>query len=232
MRIDGRKLNDLRNIKFQKHFIDHHPSSVLVSFGRTRILVVATISNQTPQHRKELNQGWLNAEYNMLPGSTLDRKIRANLKGQDGRYVEIQRIIGRSLRQAIDLSRLGPKTITIDCDVIQADGGTRTAAITGGWLALALLLKQYRQDFLLIHQIAAVSLGLKDGQIFTDLDYREDSTTDADFNLVGCSDGSLIEFQGTAEKTPIQSFITIDILNQGFEAISTICKLQIDAFNR
>ncbi len=231
MRANHRKLNDLRNIKFHKHFIEHHPGSVLVCYGKTQVLIVATISNQTPQHRKEFGKGWLNAEYNMLPGSTLERKFRSGFKGQDGRSMEIQRMIGRALRQAIDLDKFGPRTITVDCDVIQADGGTRTAAITGGWLALALLLKHQKQDHLLIRQIAAISLGVKDNQIFTDLDYGEDLTIDADFSLVGCSNGDLVEFQGTAEKVPVRAEILTDILNQGFDAISRICKLQTNILN-
>lgn len=229
MRQDGRKPQDLRSITFQTHFIEHHPGSVLVSFGKTKVIVTATISNQVPHHRKELNKGWLTAEYGMLPGSTHDRKQRPGPKGPDGRIIEIQRLIGRSLRQAVDLDRLGTKTITIDCDVIQADGGTRTAAITGGWVALALLLKFLKRDHLLVRQIAAVSLGVQGEQVLTDLDYKEDVNIDTDFNLVGCQDGSLIEVQGTAEKAPMRPQIPVDILRQGLGALAQICRYQLEA---
>lgn len=229
MRQDGRKPQELRPITFQKRFIEHHPGSVLVSFGKTKVLATATLSSQLPQHRKELGKGWLTAEYGMLPASTHERKGRPGLKGPDGRAVEIQRLIGRSLRQAVDLDALGPKCITIDCDVIQADGGTRTAAITGGWVALALLLKSMRMDHLLTRQIAAISLGVKGDQILTDLNYEEDVNIDTDFNLVGCQDGSLIELQGTAEKTPMKPQVPLDILRQGLGALAQICRSQLEA---
>ncbi len=229
MRQDGRKPQDLRPITFHKRFIEHHPGSVLVSFGKTKVLVTATISSQLPQHRKELGKGWLNAEYGMLPGSTHERKGRPGPKGPDGRAVEIQRLIGRSLRQAIDLDQLGPKCITLDCDVIQADGGTRTAAITGAWVALALLLKSLRLEHLLVRQIAAVSLGVKGDQILTDLNYEEDVSIDTDFNLVGCQDGTLIELQGTAEGRPMKPQVPLDILRQGLGALAQICRAQLEA---
>lgn len=231
MRQDGRKPQDLRPITFQKRYIEHHPGSVLVSFGKTKVLCTATVSNQLPQHRKELNKGWLSAEYGMLPGSTPDRKQRPGNKGPDGRSVEIQRLIGRALRMAVDIDNLGPKSITVDCDVIQADGGTRTAAITGGWVALALLLKQLKLDHLMLRQVAAVSLGIKGDQILTDLNYVEDVDIDTDFNLVACMDGTLIELQGAAEKTPMKAQVPLDILRQGLGAIAQICRLQLEALN-
>lgn len=231
MRQDGRKSQDLRPITFQKHFIEHHPGSVLVSFGKTKVLVTATVSAQLPMHRKELNKGWLTAEYAMIPGSTPDRKARPGNKGQDGRSVEIQRLVGRALRMAVDLDKLGPKAIMIDCDVLQADGGTRTAAITGGWVALALLLKQLKLDHLMLRQVAAVSLGVKGDQILTDLNYVEDVEIDTDFNLVGCHDGTILEIQGAAEKMPMKPQVPLDILRQGLAAISQICRLQLEALS-
>lgn len=231
MRQDGRKPQDLRRITFQKHFIEHHPGSVLVTFGKTKVLVTATLSTQLPLHRKELNKGWLTAEYAMIPGSTPDRKSRPGNKGPDGRSVEIQRLIGRSLRLAVDLDKLGPKCMMIDCDVLQADGGTRTASITGAWVALALLLKQLKLDHLLLRQVAAVSLGVQGDQILTDLNYAEDVDIDTDFNLVGCHDGSILEIQGSAEKTPMKAQVPLEILRQGLTAIAQICKLQLDALS-
>ncbi|MES2503436.1 MAG: ribonuclease PH [Myxococcota bacterium] len=229
MRQDGRKPQDLRSITFQKRFIEHHPGSVLVCYGKTKVVVTATISNQLPQHRKEIGKGWLSAEYGMLPGSTHDRKSRPGPKGPDGRSIEIQRLIGRALRQAVDIDQLGPRAITVDCDVLQADGGTRTAAITGGWVAIALLLKQLRLDHLLVRQVAAVSIGIKGEQVLTDINYEEDVSIDTDFNLVACQDGTIVELQGAAEGNPMKANLILEVLRQGLPAIAQICRLQLEA---
>lgn len=167
----------------------------------------------------------------MLPGSTPERKARPNHKGPDGRTIEIQRLIGRSLRMAIDLDALGPKAVVVDCDVIQADGGTRTAAITGGWVALSLLLKQFKLDHLIIRQIAAISLGIKGNEVLTDLNYEEDVSIDTDFNLVSCHDGTIVEFQGAAERAPMKPQLPLEVLKQGLVAIAQICRLQIEALS-
>lgn len=231
MRIDGREFHALRPISFETGFLEHHPSSVMVKFGKTRVLCTAISENRVPQHRLESKGGWLSAEYSMLPGSTIDRKARAIGKAADGRSVEIQRLIGRALRQAVDMDRIGVRTIHIDCDVICADGGTRTAAITGSWVALALWLKQNRLSHALLRQVAAVSLGIVDHQVLTDLNYLEDVAASTDFNLIACDDGTLVEFQGAAEIQPMQREQINQILDQGLVAIKQICALQNTAIS-
>jgi len=200
----------MRPVTFQRSATKHPAGSCLVSFGETRVLCTASIENEVPPHRKGTGGGWLTAEYSMLPGSTAPRKRRDGAK-QDGRSVEIQRLVGRSLRAAVDMDKLGPVSIYVDCDVLQADGGTRTAAITGGWVALVDALtklagmqgKSGPQHYLL-GQIAAVSVGIVGSTIICDLDYANDSKADVDMNVVmrRSLDGSssdFIEVQGTGE---------------------------------
>ncbi|RKX66223.1 ribonuclease PH [candidate division TA06 bacterium] len=212
MRNDERKDNQLRKISIIPHYIESEEASVLVKFGKTHVLVTATASEGVPPFLK--HGGWITAEYGMLPRSSPQR-ISRERKGVAGRSTEIQRLIGRSLRAACDLEKLNDYTIIIDADVIQADGGTRTASITGGYVALYIKLKQMLkekkiEDFPIVRQIAAVSAGIKDKKILLDLNYIEDSTTDVDLNLVADSKFSIIEIQGTGEKTTF----TVNQLNE------------------
>ena len=199
-RPDGRSADQLRPVSITRNWLDHAEGSVLVEFGRTRVLCAASVTEGVPRWRKGSGLGWVTAEYSMLPRATAERTDRESVKGRiGGRTHEIQRLIGRSLRDAIDLTRLGERTITVDCDVLQADGGTRTASITGGYVALAAALITYGMDRHLVARIAAVSVGLVDGDALLDLDYSEDSRADVDFNVVGTDAGTFVEVQGTAE---------------------------------
>ena len=204
-RPSGRTLDELRAITFERNFTCHAEGSVLVSFGQTRVLCTASLTPGVPGFLRGKGQGWLTAEYGMLPRSTGSRMSREASRGkQSGRTVEIQRLIGRSLRAAIDLKALGENTLTLDCDVIQADGGTRTASISGACVAVVdalntLQRKQSLQSDPLRFLIGAVSVGVWNGQAVLDLDYAEDSTADTDMNVVVAEGGGLIEVQGTAE---------------------------------
>lgn len=208
MRNDGRQLNELRPVSFVRNYTKHAEGSVLVSFGDTKVLCTASVEAGVPRWLKGQGQGWLTAEYGMLPRATGTRTQREAARGkQSGRTQEIQRLIGRSLRAMLDLKKLGENTIYIDCDVIQADGGTRTASITGAAIALIDALeslqrnKKLTQDPLL-GLVAAVSVGIKDGKAYLDLNYLEDSTCDTDLNVVMTQAGGFIEIQGTAEDKP------------------------------
>ncbi len=194
----------LRPLSFQRQYVKHPAGSCLVSFGETRVLCTVSIEKEVPPFRRGSGGGWLTAEYSMLPGSTSPRKRRDGAK-QDGRSVEIQRLIGRSLRAAVDLDKLGEVTIAIDCDVLQADGGTRTASITGGWVALhdALTVLATQQGkpgaaHYLLGQVAAISVGVVGGKVEVDLDYVKDSKADVDMNVV-MRGSDFIEVQGTGE---------------------------------
>lgn len=205
-RSDGRKSGQLRQIRLSRHYTRHAEGSVLVEFGDTKVLCNASMSASVPSFLKGAGQGWVTAEYGMLPRSTGTRMAREAARGrQSGRTLEIQRLVGRALRAAVDLTGLGEHTVKLDCDVIQADGGTRTAAITGGAVALAdaldyMLAKKLIARNPLRQMVAAVSVGLCDGTALLDLDYGEDSTADTDLNVVMTENGNLIEVQGTAEK--------------------------------
>ena len=205
VRPSGRQYNDLRAVDFQVGFTANAAGSVLASFGNTRVLCTASVSESVPSFLRGRGQGWLTAEYGMLPGSTNTRVDREATRGkQTGRTVEIQRLIGRSLRASLDLSLLGERTITVDCDVLQADGGTRTTAITGGCVAVVLALNHLQREGLLtedplIDLVSAVSVGMWQGQAVLDLDYPEDSSADSDVNVVMLGDAGFVEVQGTAE---------------------------------
>ncbi len=205
MRIDNRQLNELREVSFIRNYTKHAEGSVLVSFGDTKVLCTASIEAGVPRWLKGQGKGWLTAEYGMLPRATGTRTRREASAGkQSGRTQEIQRLIGRSLRAMLDLSKLGENTIYIDCDVIQADGGTRTASITGAAVALIDALTHLQRDKKLkedplVGLVAAVSVGIKDGKAYLDLNYAEDSTCDTDLNVVMTQAGGFIEIQGTAE---------------------------------
>ena len=203
LRADGRVPTQLRPVSFTLGVQKWAEGSCLIKVGDTQVLCAATIADRVPPHLRGKGTGWVTAEYSMLPRATAERTDRESVKGRlGGRTHEIQRLIGRSLRDAIDLTRLGERTITVDCDVLQADGGTRTASITGGYVALAAALITYGMDRHLVGRIAAVSVGLVDGAPLLDLDYSEDSRADVDFNVVGTDVGTFVEVQGTAEGKP------------------------------
>jgi ribonuclease PH len=202
-RADGRVATQLRPVSFQLGVQKWAEGSCLIRFGDTQVLCAATIADRVPPHLRGKGTGWVTAEYSMLPRATAERTDRESVKGKlGGRTHEIQRLIGRSLRDAVDLTRLGERTISIDCDVLQADGGTRTASITGGYVALAAAMITYGMDRHLVAKVAAISVGLVGGEALLDLDYSEDSRADVDFNVVGTDGGTFVEVQGTAEGKP------------------------------
>ncbi len=235
MRIDGRQLNELRPISFTRHYTKHAEGSVLVCFGDTKVLCTASVEVGVPKWLKGQGQGWLTAEYGMLPRATGTRTQREAARGkQSGRTQEIQRLIGRSLRSMLDLSKLGENTIHIDCDVIQADGGTRTASISGAAVALIDALeylqreKKLAQDPLL-GLVGAVSVGIKDGKAYLDLNYAEDSTCDTDLNVVMTQAGGFIEIQGTAEDKPFTRAEADSMLSLAESGIRQIIEAQQQA---
>ncbi len=203
-----RQPNQLRAVSITPSFTMHAEGSVLICFGNTKVICTASVEEKVPPFLRGKGQGWVTAEYGMLPRSTSTRMDREAARGkQQGRTQEIQRLIGRSLRAAVDLTQLGERTITIDCDVIQADGGTRTAAITGGFVALSLAIQSLIKSGALltnpiVHQVGSVSVGIVNHQVVLDLDYAEDSSAQTDMNVVMVDDGRFIEVQGTAEDEP------------------------------
>ncbi|MDA7701785.1 ribonuclease PH [Gammaproteobacteria bacterium] len=227
-RSNDRKPNELREISFEPNINIHAEGSVLVSFGNTKVICTATIENSVPRWLRGSDEGWVTAEYGMLPRSTNERMGREAARGkQSGRTQEIQRLIGRSLRQAVNLKYIKGKTINIDCDVIQADGGTRTASITGGCVALFMALKNHHDDHRAIKShIAAVSLGILNGQVALDLDYKEDSSAETDLNLVMTEGLELIEIQGTGEEAPFTRDELNDMLEVGSAAIADLIEKQ------
>jgi ribonuclease PH len=230
MRSFDRTAQQMRPLQFTPHFVGSADGSVLVEMGRTRVICTATLEHRVPPFLKNKGTGWVTAEYGMLPASTSERNQREAAKGkQTGRTVEIQRLIGRSLRSCVDLSQLGEKTLALDCDVIEADGGTRTASITGGYVALALCLWKKRELFdrvPLKAGVAAISLGIRSGEVLVDLDYAEDSTIDVDFNLVADHAGQLLEIQGTAEKSAFSDQHLLDMVRLGKSATALLVKRQ------
>lgn len=228
MRHDNRAVDSLRPIVFERHYTRHAEGSVLVSFGNTKVLCNASIETGVPRWLKGQGQGWLTAEYGMLPRATHSRSDREAVRGkQSGRTQEIQRLIGRSLRAMIDLKKLGEHTLYIDCDVIQADGGTRTASITGACVAVVDALNDLQRQGKLktdpfLGLVAAVSVGLKDGQVLLDLDYTEDSSCDTDLNVVMTEAGGFIEIQGTAEDKAFdrkQADAMLDLAQAGIKTL-------------
>ena len=227
-RIDNRNHNQLRDITIEPNVNIHAEGSVLISFGNTKVICNASIENNVPRWMKNSDEGWVTGEYGMLPRSTNERMSREAARGkQSGRTQEIQRLIGRSLRQAVDLKYLKGKTINVDCDVIQADGGTRTASITGGCVALFLAIKNHHDDQRAIKSfVAAVSLGIKENKVLLDLNYEEDSTADTDLNIVMDDKNQIIEIQGTAEDAPFSKTELSDMLELGSSAINEIIERQ------
>jgi ribonuclease PH len=229
MRTNNRLPESLRDIHLQRQYVNHPEGSVLACFGNTKVLCNATVDNVIPRWLKGKNRGWVTAEYGMLPRSTSERMRRESKSGQSGRSMEIQRLIGRSLRACVDLEQLGEHQIIVDCDVIQADGGTRTAAITGGFVALADALDSLGLTSALRGQIAAVSVGIVNNTALLDLDYQEDSNAETDMNVVMNNQGEYIEIQGTAEHisfTPEQLQSMLGLAQQGIQAL---CQAQRDA---
>ena len=238
-RSDGRTDNQLRPIKFTRKFTMHAPGSVLCEFGNTRVLCSAMVEDSVPPHIKAANyqkkpedrEGWLSAEYGMLPSSTNTRKQRDKGGKVDGRSVEIQRLIGRSLRTIVDLVALGERQITIDCDVIQADGGTRTASITGAWVALHDCIRWMRsrdmvKDGVIRDHVAAVSCGVFNGKAVLDLDYTEDSEAETDANFVMTGAGNIIEIQATAEKVAFSEEQLLALLGLARRGVGKLVDLQ------
>lgn len=203
-----RAADALRPVRITRHYTCHAEGSVLIEMGNTHVLCTATVEDKVPPHQKESGEGWVTAEYGMLPRATNTRTPREASKGrQSGRTQEIQRLIGRSLRAVVDLKTLGPRTITLDCDVLQADGGTRTASITGAWVAAHDAVSKLLSQGKIAHSplrdcVAAISVGMVDGMALLDLEYTEDSTCDTDMNVVMTGKGGLVEIQGTAEGEP------------------------------
>ncbi|MGE4660252.1 MAG: ribonuclease PH [Arenicellales bacterium] len=231
-RADNRRPDELRPVRFSRSFSRHAEGSVLVEFGDTRVLCMASVEERVPRFLQGSQQGWITAEYGMLPRATGERMAREAARGkQGGRTLEIQRLIGRSLRAALDLTGLGERTITLDCDVLQADGGTRTASITGAWVALADALDHLCQEGLLdgpllLHQIASVSVGLKQGEVLLDLDYAEDSSADTDMNFVMNDQNGFIEIQGTAEQAPFSEAEMQSMTTAAVKGIQELMRLQ------
>ena len=200
MRASGREVDQIRKLNIELSYLDHVPGSVLISMGSTKVLCTASIEASVPGFLRGTGQGWLTAEYGMLPAATNTRNDREASRGkQTGRTIEIQRLIGRSLRAMLRLEKLGEKTITVDCDVLQADGGTRTASITGGAVALCVALKDIGLEEAMQGLVSAVSVGMYQGQAVLDLDYAEDSNAETDMNVVQLNGSGFIEIQGTAE---------------------------------
>ena len=234
MRADNRSNTELRPVTFEKNPLKFSQGSVVISTGLTKVLCTATVEEKVPKFLMGTGQAWVTAEYSMLPGSTSPRVPRDNQR--KGRSQEISRLIGRSLRAAINLQDIGEFTITIDCDVLQADGGTRTASITGGFVALNMAVKQMFVAGSIdsipdITPVAATSVGILGDQVLVDLCYEEDSKADADFNIVMASDGGIVEIQGSAEGNRFSRRLVDNVLDSGIMAIAELFKFQIEALN-
>ncbi|MBC2801904.1 ribonuclease PH [Rhizobium ruizarguesonis] len=236
MRPSGRKIDQMRKVSFERNFSKHAEGSCLVKFGDTHVLCTASLEEKTPPWLRNTGKGWVTAEYGMLPRATGERMKREAAAGkQGGRTQEIQRLIGRSLRAVVDLQALGERQITLDCDVIQADGGTRTASITGGWIALYDCLKwmesrnMIKVDRVLKDHVAAISCGIFASQPVIDLDYIEDSSAETDANFVMTGTGGIVEIQGTAEGTPFSESEFTSLMQLARNGIGELVALQKQA---
>jgi ribonuclease PH len=231
-RIDGRRADQLRPVSFEPGYLTFADGSVLITVGNTRVICAATVEDRVPPWMRGRGTGWITAEYAMIPGATPERNQRESSKGRvGGRTHEIQRLIGRALRAVVDLDKLGERTVTVDCDVIGADGGTRTASITGAWVALALALRTHfdeekKQKWPLIGQVAAVSVGIVGGTPVLDLPYEEDSRAEVDMNLAMTDAGGFVEVQGTAEREPFTRAQLDAMLRLGEQGIRELFALQ------
>lgn len=234
-RIDGRAVDQLRPVSFQRGWLDHAEGSCLVSFGRTRVLVAASVTEGVPRWRKGSGEGWVTAEYEMLPRATNERSERESRRGKvGGRTHEISRLVGRALRAVVDMKALGENSIVLDCDVLQADGGTRTAAITGAYVALQDAVSWLRERDLLVGEpvidsVQAISVGIVGGVPMLDLAYEEDSRADTDMNIVCAGSGKFIEIQGTAEHAPFGADELTRLLELGTAGCRTLRDLQAEA---
>jgi len=234
-RAAGRAPDELRAVSITPGYLDYAEGSALVNWGRTRVLCAASVLEKVPPFREYSGKGWVTGEYGMLPRSTHTRQGREGQSGKvSGRTYEIQRLIGRSLRAVVDLQSLGPRTVVLDCDVLQADGGTRTAAITGALVALALALENLRRQGViettpLREQVVAVSLGLVGGRLLLDLDYEEDSQAAVDANFVATGKGDLIEVQATGEGGPFPAALMSEMLALAQKGIQQVARIQEEA---
>lgn len=233
-RIDKRQNLDLRPVKITRNYLKHAEGSVLIEMGDTKVICTASTEDRVPPFLKGSGQGWITSEYGMLPRSTETRKPRDTTKGKvDGRTMEIQRLIGRALRSVVDLNKLGEQTIYIDCDVIQADGGTRTASITGAFVALVdalyRLMELGKIKLIPIKSfVAAISVGVKDGEVLLDLNYAEDSTCQVDMNIIMTEEGQFVEIQGTGEENPFTKAQMTQMLEAGEKGINELIRIQKD----
>jgi ribonuclease PH len=230
IRVDGRQLDQLRPLKMTDNFLMHPAGSVLIETGDTKVICTACVEEKTAPHLKGTGKGWVTAEYAMLPGSTADRKKRDGVK-KDGRSTEIQRLIGRSLRSVVDLEKLGERSIYIDCDVIQADGGTRTASITGAFVAMVQAMKKLKADGLIQEVpitsfLSAVSVGKVADQLMLDLCYEEDSRAQVDMNVIMTDDGRFVELQGTGEEAPFTAEEMVGLVALAKKGCEELCKAQ------
>lgn len=231
-RIDGREREQLRPVKITRNYLKHAEGSVLIEMGDTKVICTASVEEKVPPFLKGLGKGWITGEYGMLPRSTEVRKIRDSTRGKiDGRTMEIQRLIGRALRSVVNLEELGENTIFIDCDVIQADGGTRTASITGSFVALVDAINKMMAEgkikkMPIQNYVAAVSVGIKDGEIILDLNYAEDSTCQVDMNIVMTEKGDLVEIQGTGEEKPFTRQEMEEMIRIGEKGIMELIDIQ------
>jgi len=232
MRANSRRWDEMRQITITRDFLPSAKGSVLIEMGNTRVICTASLEDRVPAFLKNSGKGWLTAEYAMLPASTSSRNTRESSSGKiKGRTHEIQRLIGRSLRAVTDMTAFGERTIYIDCDVVQADGGTRTASITGAFIALADALRRLREQGAIEvlpvkDSIAAISVGIVDGEVLLDLDYAEDSTADVDMNFVMTGSGGIVEIQGTAEAEPFSRDLLDRMINVATAGISNLTKRQ------
>jgi ribonuclease PH len=233
MRADGRSWDQIRAVRMTPGFVSYPEGSVLIEVGGTRVLCNATVEESVPRWRLNSGGGWVTAEYSLLPRSTHER-TRRETQGLGGRTQEIRRLVGRSLRAVVDLDKLGARTVILDCDVLQADGGTRTASITGAYVALALALRGLEElgeipSGVLLTEVAAISLGFVGGRLLLDLNYEEDSAATADFNVVMTGDGRLVEVQGTAEGEPFTRQSVDAVLDLAKRGISNLLQIQRQA---
>ncbi len=235
LRIDGRSNEQLRPIKITRNYLKHAEGSVLIEMGDTKVICTATVEEKVPPFVKGTGKGWITSEYGMLPRSTETRKPRESTRGKvDGRTMEIQRLIGRALRSVVKLEEMGEMSIYIDCDVIQADGGTRTASITGSFVAMydafQKLIKDEKLKAIPVHGfLAAVSVGVKDGEVILDLNYAEDSTCQVDMNIIMTESGQMVEVQGTGEESPFSKEQMLEMLRIGEKGIMELIAAQKQA---
>ncbi|QPC47148.1 ribonuclease PH [Mangrovibacillus cuniculi] len=235
MRHDQRQANELRTVHMETNYLKHPEGSVLISVGDTKVICTATVEDRVPPFLRGQGKGWVSAEYSMLPRATEQRTIRESSRGKvQGRTMEIQRLIGRALRSVVDLEKLGEKTIWLDCDVIQADGGTRTASITGAFVAMVLALETLSEEkgwkkLPVKHFIAATSVGVSEGNPILDLNYMEDSSAEVDMNIVMTSNEEFVELQGTGEEATFSHQQLLDMLALGKKGIQELMEMQREA---